>query len=174
MRLRLGEVGERADGLDAKVKKLDEELIKYREQLKKLRPNSPAANAIKARAMRVLKQKKMYETQREQLYGQSFNMEQAAFATQSMQDTVTTVTAMKQANQTLKTQFKSIKVNEIEVRSESPATLCILCTDVLSCFMVALHLLTDCRIFMTICKTCSTTQMRFRTCWGARSPRPTR
>lgn len=110
-----GKVGERADGLDAKIKKLDDELIKYREQMKKLRPNSPAHNAIKSRAMRVLKQKKMYETQREQLYGQQFNMEQASFATQSMQDTVTTVNAMKQANATLKQQFKTIKVNEIEV-----------------------------------------------------------
>ena len=109
--------------MDAKVKKLDDELIKYREQLKKLRPGSPAANAIKARAMRVLKQKKMYETQREQLYGQSFNMEQAAFATQSMQDTVTTVAAMKQANATLKQQFKTIKVNDIDVRIFLPYCL---------------------------------------------------
>lgn len=43
--------------MDEKIKKLDAELAKYREQLKRTR--GPAHEAIKARAMRVLKQKKM-------------------------------------------------------------------------------------------------------------------
>lgn len=41
--------------------------------------------------MRVLKQRKMYESQRENLTNQSFNMEQANFATQMLKDTKTTV-----------------------------------------------------------------------------------
>ncbi len=53
-------MSDRADGLDAKIKKLDDELVRYREQMKKMRPG-PAQNAIKQRAMRVLKQKKMYD-----------------------------------------------------------------------------------------------------------------
>jgi hypothetical protein len=40
---------------------------------------------------RCLKQKKMYEQQREQLMGQAFNMQQTEFITQNMQDTITTV-----------------------------------------------------------------------------------
>lgn len=43
------------------------------------------------KAMRVLKQKKMYEQQRENLMAQSFNMEQANFATQMLKDTKVTV-----------------------------------------------------------------------------------
>lgn len=41
--------------------------------------------------MRVLKQRKMYESQRENLTNQSFNMEQTNFATQMLKDTKTTV-----------------------------------------------------------------------------------
>lgn len=44
--------------MDEKIKKLDAELTRYREQLKKTRPG-PAQEAIKARAMRILKQKRM-------------------------------------------------------------------------------------------------------------------
>lgn len=45
--------------MDEKIKKLDAELSRYKEQIKKTRPG-PAQEAVKARAMRVLKQKKMY------------------------------------------------------------------------------------------------------------------
>lgn len=53
----------------------------------------PLQNAVKQRAMRVLKQKKMFEQQRDQLMQTSFNMEQTHFMTQNMQDTITTVSA---------------------------------------------------------------------------------
>ena len=45
--------------MEEKIKKLDAELTRYREQIKKTRPG-PAQDAVKARAMRVLKQKRMY------------------------------------------------------------------------------------------------------------------
>ena len=66
------------------------ELKKYKDQMKKMR-DGPSKNMVKQRAMRVLKQKKMYENQLEGLRNQSFNMEQANFATQQLKDTKTTV-----------------------------------------------------------------------------------
>lgn len=51
----------------------------------------PAKVALKQKALRMLKQKKMYESQQEQLMQQSFNMDQTLFATESLQDTFTTV-----------------------------------------------------------------------------------
>ena len=56
----------------------------------------------------------MYETQRDQLAGQQFNIEQAGFAIESAKDTVTTVAAMKAANTQLKKQYKEINVDQIE------------------------------------------------------------
>jgi charged multivesicular body protein 5 len=63
----------------------------------------------------VLKQKKLYESQRDQLYSQQFNLDQVSFTTQNMQDTANQVKAMKAANKELKVAFKST------VRATTPA-----------------------------------------------------
>ncbi|XP_034704132.1 vacuolar protein sorting-associated protein 60.1-like [Vitis riparia] len=60
-------INKRGETVDEKIKKLDAELSRYKEQIKKTRPG-PAQEAVKARAMRVLKQKRMYEGQRDMLY----------------------------------------------------------------------------------------------------------
>jgi len=51
-------ITKRGDTVDEKIKKLDAELARYKEQIKKTRPG-PAQEAVKARAMRVLKQRRM-------------------------------------------------------------------------------------------------------------------
>lgn len=66
--------------------------------------------------MRILKERKLYESQREQLQQQSFNMEQAAFTTENLKNVMTTVDAMKTANQTMKQQYKKVDLDKIEVR----------------------------------------------------------
>lgn len=53
------QINKRGESVDDKIKKLDAELSRYKEQIKKTRPG-PAQEAVKARAMRVLKQKRMY------------------------------------------------------------------------------------------------------------------
>jgi len=106
-------IGTRGDNIDQKIKKLDEELAKFKAQMSKMR-DGPAKKAVQQRALRVLKQKKIYEKQRDVLYTQQFNIDQTKFAQENLQDTVTTVAAMKQANTELKTQFKEINVDEIE------------------------------------------------------------
>lgn len=75
----------------------------------------PGKNAVKAKALRILKQKKMYENQLENLRGQSFNMEQANFAHQTLKDTHTTVIAMKDGMKQMQKEFKKINIDEIEV-----------------------------------------------------------
>lgn len=67
-----------AHRIDEQIKKLDEQLAKFREQIKRTRPG-PAQEALKRRALTVLKQKRMYENQRDTLYNQQFNMEQTRF-----------------------------------------------------------------------------------------------
>lgn len=51
------QINKRGESVEDKVKRLDAELCKYKDQIK--RTPGPAQEAIKARAMRVLKQKKM-------------------------------------------------------------------------------------------------------------------
>jgi hypothetical protein len=55
------------------------QLGKYRDQLKKLK-SGPTRKQVESRAMQVLKQKRMYEKQRDQVSGQVFNIDQAKFA----------------------------------------------------------------------------------------------
>ncbi|KAI8041572.1 hypothetical protein M5D96_005837 [Drosophila gunungcola] len=82
-------VDSRATNIEEKVNKLEAELRKYREQMSKMR-EGPAKNSVKQKALRVLKQKKAYEQQAESLRNQSFNMEQANYAAQSLKDTQAT------------------------------------------------------------------------------------
>ncbi|KAG0370165.1 charged multivesicular body protein 5 [Gamsiella multidivaricata] len=103
----------RVDAVEVKIRKLDAELIKYKDQMKKMR-DGPAKNSVKAKAMRILKERKLYEGQREQLQQQSFNMEQAAFTTENLKNVMTTVDAMKTANQTMKQQYKKVNLDKIE------------------------------------------------------------
>ena len=104
----------RVKRLDGKINQLESELRTYREQLKRIK-SKPAQDSIKRKAMQVLKQKKMYEQQRDSLMGQAFNMEQLNFTTQSLNDTILTVSAMKGANAVMKQKFKEINADSIEV-----------------------------------------------------------
>lgn len=52
-------------------------------------------NQVKQKALRVLKQKRMYENQRDSMMQQSFNLEQSNFAVESLKDTKATVRTAK-------------------------------------------------------------------------------
>lgn len=100
------------DVVDDKINGLNGELKKYSEQLKKA--TGPTAANIKRRAMEVLKRKRMYENQRDQLANQQFNVDQTAFAIDSIRDAQTTVSAMKAAAKTLKKEHKKLNINDID------------------------------------------------------------
>lgn len=70
--------------------------------------------AVQQRALRTLKQKRMYETQLNTLQQQTFNMEQAAMTTENLKNTMTTVDAMRVANKEMKKQYKGIDIDKIE------------------------------------------------------------
>jgi len=102
----------RIESLEAKIRKLDQDIMKHKEQMNRMRPGG-AKNACKQRALRCLKQKKMYEQQLMQMQNQSFNMEQTVFATETMKDTISQVEAIKQANKTLGAQLKVMDVDAV-------------------------------------------------------------
>ncbi|KAM6971054.1 charged multivesicular body protein 5 [Tautogolabrus adspersus] len=109
----IGTVDSRAESIDKKIARLDAELMKYKDQMKKMR-DGPSKNMVKQKAMRVLKQKRMYEGQRDNLMQQSFNMEQANYTVQSLKDTKTTVDAMKVGLKDMKKAYKNVKIDKIE------------------------------------------------------------
>lgn len=111
------------DSMDAKIAQLDKELKVYRDKLKTTK--SPAAKKnIQKRAMEVLKRKRMYETQRDQLAGQQFNIDQASFGIESAKATVSTISAMKAANTELKTVMKNdLKIDDVDELVDDMAEL---------------------------------------------------
>jgi Snf7 len=68
------------------VDDIDQRLVKLKQQIASAR--TPAAkNAAKAQATRLLKQKRMYMSQLDQVGAQQLNLESANFMTQQMKDT---------------------------------------------------------------------------------------
>lgn len=104
----------RAAAIELKIKSLDEEIGRIKEQLAKLPPTSPSRDSLKQRAVRALQQRKLYEQQIQQMRQQSFNMEQTAFATESLKDTQTTVKAMQYAAKDMKRQMRTVNVGKVE------------------------------------------------------------
>lgn len=116
-----GRIDQRVSAIDEKIAKLEVELRKYKEQLKKAR--GPAQANIKRRAMEVVKRKRMYEQQRDQMAGQSFNIEQTSFAIESIKDTQTTVAAMTAAKSTMQAEAKKLDLDQIEDVQEDLADM---------------------------------------------------
>ncbi|KAG5652662.1 hypothetical protein H0H81_004154 [Sphagnurus paluster] len=112
----------RMASIEVKVRKLDAELVRYKEQMSKLR-NGPGKDAIQQRALRTLKQKRMYEAQIAQLAQQTFNMESAALTTDNLRNTMATVDAMQVANKEMRKQYGKIDIDKIEARSSDFPTL---------------------------------------------------
>uniref|UniRef100_A0A1I8IR59 Charged multivesicular body protein 5 n=1 Tax=Macrostomum lignano TaxID=282301 RepID=A0A1I8IR59_9PLAT len=119
-------IDSRGESIEKKIAKLDQELSGYREQMAKMR-DGPSKNLVKQKALRVLKQKRSYEQQREQLMQQGFNLEQTNFAIQTVKDTKTTVEAMRGGVKEFKKSYRgddlesfvdqSNEINEIMGRS---------------------------------------------------------
>lgn len=112
----------RVSSLDVKLAKLNGELSTYQQKLATMR-DGPAKNAIKQRAMKILRQRKQIETQRDQLQSQSWNMEQATMTQESLRNTMATVDAMKTANKELKKQYGKIDIDKIEDLQDEMADL---------------------------------------------------
>lgn len=109
----VAKVDQRAETFDKKIQMLDAELFKYREQMKKMR-DGPSKTAVQQKALRVLRQKKQYEQQRENLLQQSFNLDQTNFATQMLIETKSTVDAMRAGVKQMKQEYKNVNISEIE------------------------------------------------------------
>jgi charged multivesicular body protein 5 len=109
----IANIDSRGESVEKKIAKLDQELAKLKDQMNKMR-EGPAKNSVKQKALRILKQKKVYEGQREMLMNQSFNIEQQNMSLQSMKDTKATVQAMQMGLKEMKKEYKKIDLNKIE------------------------------------------------------------
>jgi charged multivesicular body protein 5 len=111
----------RVQSLKEKVSECDRELVQLREAIKNSRGSTQQMN--KQRAVQLLKRRKMYASQLEGLMGTQFNIEQMTFTAQSIQDTINTVTAMKEAHKVQTQQLKQLKVGDVEKMMDDMADM---------------------------------------------------
>jgi len=85
--------------------------------------DGPVKTAIKQKALKILQQRKMYESQRDQLQQQSWNMEQAGMMQDNLKNTMTTVDAMKTTTKELRKQYGKVNIDKIERLQDEMADL---------------------------------------------------
>ncbi|KAK9457121.1 Snf7 family [Dipodascopsis uninucleata] len=119
----------RVSSLDVKLSKINSELSVYQQKLARM-GEGPGKQAVKQKAMKLLKQRRMIESQKDSLQTQSWNMEQAQMTTNNLRNVMTTVDAMKQANKELKKQYGKINVDKIESIQDEMEDLLDMSTDI--------------------------------------------
>ena len=112
----------RVASIDTKLKALNGELSAYQEKLAKMR-EGPGKQAIKQKALKVLQRRKAYESEKEKLEGQVWNMEQAQSMQDNLKNVMTQVDAMKTTNKELRKQYGKIDLDKIERLQDDMADL---------------------------------------------------
>ena len=82
-------MGERGKVIQAKVDECNVELAKIKNQLKTAKGTSK--KSLQQKALGVLRRRKMYDVQLNNIMNQQFNVDQVQFASESIQDTISTV-----------------------------------------------------------------------------------
>lgn len=109
--------------LDTRIADLDKKIDRCDEEARALIAKKESVPSAKARAMQILKRKKMYEQQREQLVGTQANVENLAFQQEQAEVTLTAVEAMKHATKQLKEQKDKINVDQVDKLTDDMAEL---------------------------------------------------
>ncbi|PWW74539.1 hypothetical protein C7212DRAFT_327056 [Tuber magnatum] len=112
----------RIESIDVQLSKLNAELSTYQQRLVKMR-DGPGKHALKQKALKVLQRRKMYESQKDQLQQQSWNMEQAGMMQDNLKNVMVTVDALKTTNKELKKQYGKIDIDKIEQLQDEMADL---------------------------------------------------
>ncbi|OHE92179.1 Snf7 family protein [Colletotrichum orchidophilum] len=115
-------IDDRISSIDVKLSALTAELNTYQQKLAKMR-DGPGKSAIKQKALKVLQRRKMYESQRDQLQSQVWNMEQAQTMQDNLKNTMATVDALKTTNKELKKQYGKVDIDKIERLQDEMADL---------------------------------------------------
>mmetsp|Transcript_52552 Transcript_52552/g.125521 ORF Transcript_52552/g.125521 Transcript_52552/m.125521 type:complete len:214 (-) Transcript_52552:123-764(-) len=112
---------EASSKIDLQVQSLEEKIAKCEEEIRQYATkNTPSA---KTRAVQVMKRKKQYESQRDQLLGTQFNVESLAFAQEQADVTLSAVEAMKAGQQQLKHKTDAIGAKDVDKLMDDMAEL---------------------------------------------------
>lgn len=105
---------EASDKINNQINNLDAKIERCTEEARKYVAKSSSDPAAKKKALEILKRKKTYETQREQLVSTQFNLETLADQQQHADITAMTVAAMEGATMKMKAAHAHINVSKVE------------------------------------------------------------
>ncbi|KAL7675034.1 hypothetical protein ACOME3_001302 [Neoechinorhynchus agilis] len=108
----------RADTISQKIDKLNADLKKLSDQISRLPSTSPARQLLRKRAATILRQRKQYEQQLEQLRAQSFNIDQQRMMIDTVRDSKATVDAMKVGVKQMKKQMKTDEMEDYMLEAD--------------------------------------------------------
>lgn len=109
--------------IDAQVQSLEEKIIKADNEIKQLVAKGSTNATAKQQALQVMKRKKMYEQQRDQLIGTQFNVDSLKIQQEQAEITALAVEAMQAGQATLKQQHEKININQVDEITDSMAEL---------------------------------------------------
>lgn len=112
---------EASQSLEGKIDDLEAKIANADEEARKWIAKKDQVPTAKARAMQVLKRKKMYEQQRDNLLGTQFNVENMQFQAENSQVTLAAVQAMTAATEHLKNQ--KVTVAQVDKLTDDMAEL---------------------------------------------------
>ncbi|KAI9896521.1 hypothetical protein N3K66_008693 [Trichothecium roseum] len=118
----IGNIDTRIASIDTKLKALNGELSAYQEKMSRMR-DGPGKQAMKQKALKVLRQRKAYEAEKDKLESQVWNMEQAQSMQDNLKNVMTQVDAMKTTNKELRRQYGKIDIDKIERLQDEMADL---------------------------------------------------
>jgi charged multivesicular body protein 5 len=101
----------RINELEATIREVNDELKACFEKAKAAKGS--AKEMYKAKCVQLVKKKKVYENQVKTLLGGQMMLDQAAFTTENIQQTIETTQAMKETVKAQKEQMKSIDLDEV-------------------------------------------------------------
>ena len=113
----------RIDDLQKRVRALDSELVKYREQLRKARPGTSTHNSVKRRCVQLMKQRKMYDQQLGQMMNMEFNMSQIQMTQETIASTVEAFGGMKTTAKEMKKAQKAGKLDKVDAAAKRDIVL---------------------------------------------------
>ena len=103
----------RVERFDTQIASYNNELAQYNDKLAKMR-EGPGKQAIKKRALEVLRKRRNVERLRDQQASQSYNLEQAQLMQDNLTGVMATVDALKTTNKALKKQYGKVDLDQIE------------------------------------------------------------
>ena len=118
----ISSVDDRISSIEVKLASINAELATYQQKLAKMR-DGPGKSAMKQRALKVLQRRKMYESQRDQLQSQVWNMEQAQTMQDNVKNVMTTVDALQTTSKELKKQYGKVDLDKIDRLQDEMADL---------------------------------------------------